>query len=173
MARITIEKFAPLFNEYWTNVYWTAGNIADAAAVLVALIQAERAVHYTTVTLTKGRIDDGLENTDAFVTTVINTAGLRASTAEPYPLFAVARVDFSITGQGRPGRKYLRGVLEEDTANGLNLTAGMLTVLNTYASDVVAAGVSDPQGSAFVSGAAHPRVAMRQLRRGSKKPVTP
>jgi hypothetical protein len=173
MPRITIEKYYPFFGEYWTNVYWTGGSMGDAGAVAVALIAAEVAVHYNVVTITKARIDDGLENTDVFVTSVVNAPGSRSPGAEPYPLFAVARVDFSISGQGRPGRKYLRGVLGEDTANGLALTSGMMTVLNTYASAVVAAGVTDPQGSAIISGAAHPQVAMRQLRRGSKKPVTP
>lgn len=173
MARITIEKYSSFNGEYWTNIYWTAGTIGDAGSVATALINAEKALYPPQVTITKTRIDDGVPNTDMFATVVINTVGTRSSSADFYPFFAVLRVDFSVSGQGRPCRKYLRGVLQESDANGLVLAGGILTAAATYASAVVAAGVTDPQGSAITSGAAFTQVGMRQLRRGSKKTVTP
>lgn len=173
MARLTIEKYFAGLGEYWTNIYWTDGTISEAGSALAAIIAAERALYYPTVTITKARVDDGVPNTDVFVTSVINQAGTRAASSDPLPLFAVARVDFSIAGQGRPGRKYLRGVLQENDTASFNIVSGLLTSLQTYADAVVAAGVTDEEGQAFSSGAPALQVGMRQLRRGSKKKITP
>jgi len=173
MGRITIEKFNSTQGEYWVNVYWTAGTIGDAGPVAAALIAAERALYYPSVTITKARIDDGVPNTDLFSTVVVNQAGTRGAAADPLPLFAVGRVDFTINGQGRPGRKYLRGFLQESDTSNFVLTAGAITALQTYADAVVAAGVTDADGQAIVDGSPMPAIGMRQLRRGSKKKATP
>lgn len=172
-SRITIEKFSAAHAEYWTNVYWHPGSVAEALAAAADIVIAERNVTGTFVTFTKYRADDGIRDTEQFMTVTVNAPGLLAQAGEGYPLFAVARVDFTVSGGGRPSRKFLRGVLDESKANGLTVSADILAALNSYAAAVCAAGCCDVDGQDFVSGAAFPQVAMRQLRRGSKKSSPP
>src|SRR5215207_2253474 len=104
-ARLTIEKMYQ--GEYWTNVYWLSTDLSDSAAAAVDILAAERAITLSPVLFTKMRIDDGVEDTDVFVTTSPNQFGLRSPGGnEMVPLFNVLRVDFA-AGVGRPSRKYM------------------------------------------------------------------
>lgn len=172
--RLSIEKYSALAAEYWVNRYFLqAATLADAMLMVDGIKDAERTLYYPGVVITKSHVDDNQPESEVYGTLVHNQAGQRQPETEPYPLFAVARVDFTVAGGGRPSRKYLRGVLTESDANGLVLGAGVLAVLQTYATNVAASGVCDPQGQDVISGSPWLAVAMRQLRRGSKKKVIP
>lgn len=173
--RVTVEKFAPELAEYWTNRYLvTAANIAAAQAFIDPIVAAERTCLLNTFYVSKARVDDMVPNSDNYDTTSINLVGQRGGTTGAVPLFVVARVDFDVSGGGRPSRKYLRGVLDKSDVSLLQLNPGVITALNTYADAIVAVGgVCDPQGQTFIDGVPWPAAAMRQLRRGSKKKTTP
>lgn len=169
--RATVEKFHGGYAHFWTNIYWVeAGDLAAALPVANSIATAELPLYSASVTVTKVRVDDAVENTDAFLTTVRNAIGTRAaSAADSLPLFVVARVDFSAAGGGRPSRKYIRGCLDEADVQPLNLVAGVKTILQTYGDAIVGLAVVDPDGADLTSAAVWPRAAMRQMRRGSKK----
>lgn len=173
--RAQIEKFHQYTSEYWVNRYFiNAATIEDAAVSMNGIRDAERQLYTSFITVTKGHVDDMQPNTDVYLTPTWNMAGTRpAPTGQMFPLFVVARVDLTVAGYGRPSRKYLRGVLWEGDADINLLEANMLTMLGQYGTNIAAAGACDPQGQDIISGAGFPAPAMRQLRRGSKKKVTP
>jgi len=174
-VRIAIEKFAPVNQEYWVNVYYAPGSQPSAAQTIADLImQAERPLYVSTITITKAHIDDMTPDTDVFQTIVYNQGGTRTgNTTDLLPFWTTARVDFSTAGGGRPSRKYLRGVLFEQDANFMTIEATMQTRLQTYADAIVASGACDVDGQDLSLGVARPYPQMRQLRRGSKKKDTP
>lgn len=173
--RLTVEK---VYNaEYWTNVYWLeATDRAQARARGQAIANIERSVLDTRCVLTKFRVDDGTPNTDEYSTVAINLPGTKDnSTSELMPLFVVARVDFTVDG-GSPSRKYLRGVLTEADVQGpFTLINPKLDFLqNFYAAPTAgSAGFVDVDGELIDGGVVSSLVGMRQLRRGSKKKLTP
>lgn len=171
--QVDIEKL--LNGEYWTNRYIIS--TTDLAAGIVVgqqLADIERAVTGTTITQTKFRVSDGTPNTDVYQIVQLNRAGTLSLSGPALSLFIVARVDFSTAGGGRPSRKYLRGCLSGTYINGEALTTTILTILNTYATNVLAVDeFVDVDGQAFISHAVWPFVAMRQLRRGSKRRTEP
>lgn len=173
MWRLTIEKMYQA--EYWTNVYWLDADVSVASSAAQSILAAERAITLNDVLFTKMRLDDALVGTDVYTTTVLNVFGQStANAATKLPLFNVLRVDFA-AAQGRPSRKYLRGVLTEDVISFNTIAPATLTFYDTNYSTPVAnvAGFLDVDEQEIISGAAVPFVGMRQLRRGSKKPVTP
>jgi hypothetical protein len=172
-ARITIEKMYQ--GEYWTNVYFVDTTVESGGATALALVEAERAVHMSQVLFTKFRIDDNTENTDVYYTGIINTFGVRsAAAADLVALFNVVRVDFQ-AATGRPSRKYLRGCLQESFVAFQTIDPAQVTFIQTNYADVVAGltGYVDVDGENIVGGVVYPLLAMRQLRRGSKKRITP
>lgn len=173
--RVTVEKWKPAAAEYWTNVYHC--NVADIAAALdfgAAVVIAERPLYKGGITITKIRADDATPLTEVSGTIVYNLTGTRNTTgSDDLPLFVVARVDFSTVGGGRPSRKYLRGVFEENDVSFSTISSGVLSELQTYAAAVVAAAGADVDNQLFSSGTVLPAPAMRQLRRGSKKKLVP
>jgi hypothetical protein len=173
--RLTIEKFHAGTGEYWTNIYWTtAADGAAAGAAMDAIVAAERPLYHSTVRVTKGRWDDGVEGSAVYGTSIYNQSGTSPLADVLLPLFNVARVDFGVAGPGRPSRKYLRGVLTEAASDFTTLAAQVITMLTTYGAAVVAQGtICDPQGQLFTQGFPWQAPAMRQLRRGSKKKDTP
>lgn len=175
LFRITVEKYASIVGEYWTNVYWATGaTVDDFTADVNAIVAAERPLYPTWVTVTKVRVDDGQPNTDVYRTYVRNEAGTRtAISGDSLPLFVTARVDFSAS-MGRPSRKYIRSFLTENDTTMTAIAAAALTMLQTYGDAIVAtAAVVDVDGQEFTGAVPYTAPQMRQLRRGSKKKVTP
>lgn len=90
------------------------------------------------------------------------------------PLFNVLRVDVT-AAMGRGGRKYLRGVLGEEEITFNTISPGAVSTYETMYCNVLDGldylvkknGVELDDWSVF------PQVGMRQLRRGSKRRVTP
>ena len=173
--RLTIEKFLPTAYEYWTNVYYVdAVDFADAAQTANSVVAAERSIHLTSVIFTKYRIDDNVPNTDNFITVNLNVNGTRPVNDDPVPLWTTFRVDLPAIA-GRPSRKYYRGVLREDDVNAFGTLASQaLTEFEAFCSTLGAIGaLVDPDGQAILSATCAIVAAMRQLRRGSKKKLTP
>lgn len=172
---MTIEKYRADVHEYWTNIYHlVATDVGDALTYTDSIVAAERPLYTGAVTITKGRVDDALPNTDVSAVKVFNVAGTRTPPLEhAVPLFVVARVDFTVLGGGRPSRKYLRSVFYEADISFTIIEAPVKALLQTYANAVCSTGMCDVDNQAFVVGVPFPAPAMRQLRRGSKKKKDP
>lgn len=172
--RLTVEKYMAALNEYWTNVYHVnAESGANTVPITDALVAAERQILSTQAIITKVSITLPGDGSGAvFGANTYNLAGL-LNTPNLVPLFVVARVDFTVGGS-RPSRKYLRAALDEGLMTHTTIDGSYLAVLNTYAAAIVAvSGICDVDGQAIVAGSTKPSPAMRQLRRGSKKKLTP
>lgn len=173
--QITIESYYPAFGEYWTNVYHvSAADIDTAEDAMTPIVNAHKPMLSTGAFITKARVSDMVEGTDIYDTVAYNAAGTRTLPGDTLPLWMTVRVDFNTAGGGRPSRKYLRGALDENNTTALALSAGLVTAAQTYAAAIVAiTGLVDVDGQSFVNGEVWPAPQMRQLRRGSKKKVTP
>lgn len=175
--QVDIEKsFNPTTSTtvYWTNVYYVnAADVASATTSGQSIVTLEKTIHGTTVAFTKMRIR--LAALQVSPGTIIALSGNGGRTANnPLPLFDVVRVDFSVA-TGRPNRKYLRLPLgSADNSAGALVAGTVTTVQNSYMTPLINMNVvCDTQGQPILSGSVWPYVAMRQLRRGSKKKTTP
>lgn len=173
--RGTLQKYWAAAGAYWTNVYWIdAVDIITAGNVLGNIKTAELPLYTSGIVITNGRVDDAIQDTDVYLTLPYNNAGTRAGpTSEIAPLWVTSRVDFGVSGMGRPSRKYLRGTLWEEDFSYNALSAGQLARLNTYGAAIVAQAVVDPDGQDLISYAPWNAPQMRQLRRGKKRRVIP
>lgn len=175
VAQIDIEKTA--FDQTFTNRYLV--NILPdeptSGALIAALVAAEKLLAGDQVFFTRARHASLAPNDQDFAIVPLTGTGARAIAAGTYlPLFNVIRVDF-LAGFGRPSRKYLRGCLGEADQDNGNVNPTLLS--NTVQSYVQAVTsrteVVDPQGDDLISGIGHPKVGMRQLRRGSRRQSEP
>ena len=174
-SRITIAFYAPTAGQSWTNRYFTTDLWTAGGTTMDALVAAHKPVLTNNMYITNIRIDDNVEDTDNYDTVSVNQLGTQnPAGAELMPLWVTARVDFDVAGGGSPSRKYLRGFLREDLSNFTLLHTGAVTVLETFGNAIVAIGtICDPQGNLFVDAVPYLSPQMRQLKRASKKPVTP
>jgi hypothetical protein len=172
-TRLTIEKMYQ--NEYWTNVYYLSTELGSSASAANAIVAAERYATLTPVLFTKYRLDDNTEDTDVYGTVPLNLFGLNTlGSGQMLALFNVLRVDFA-AGVGRPSRKYYRGMLQEAVVNFNAIDSAVVADFQTNVAGVIAAvsAYVDVDGDDITNGTVYPFVGMRQLRRGSKKTVTP
>lgn len=171
LTTVTIEK---VYNgEYWVNVYYLSVAIADASVPANAIVAAERAVTSNQVVFSKMSLRTTAVGDEVYATAPLNLNGL-APQAVNVPLFNVARIDFQAQ-VGRPSRKYLRCVFSTGHLSALNLSAERVGELNSLYAVPVAAitAYCDIDGDELIAGACSPIIGNRQLRRGSKKKVTP
>lgn len=170
---LDIEKY--LGGEYWTNRYIiNQTDITAAQASGLGITNFERSITSDLVTFTKYRVSDLDPATDVYVIVPLGNLGQRGAATPLLPLFNVVRVDFG-TGFGRPSRKYLRGVLVEGDISFNTISTDLITLINTnYADPLVAApSYVDVDGEPIINRAVHPDVAMRQLRRGTRRRTEP
>jgi len=163
---------------YWTNRYILQADTLAAAVTAAGSVRTiEREVHYTQVNFTKYRVSDQVEGTDVYQ--IINDSVTGDLTIEGtpdwLPLFCRTRVDFNTDGGGRPSRKFLAPLMHEGIQQNGSLTDGWRTFVQTnYVVPLVAlTAFVDVDGQAFGSGSVIKPVAMRQLRRGSRRRTTP
>lgn len=173
--RITIGKSLVSAGRNWVNRY--LAEVADGSAaqtVANAIVAAERQFHHESVLFTNARVDDNIPNTDIYDTFAINQFGTLSSTAELMPLFVVLRVAFNTEGSGRPSMKYYRGCLLENNVNGMTVASAEITAVQGILNPLITAQpLVDVDGQAWVNAEPSPVTGMRQLRRGSKKKITP
>jgi len=175
IGAIDIEKSAG--TEIFTNRYLVSIGPASptSGGLIAAIVAAEKLAMYNTVAFLRARHRTIVEGDDDYFITVLTGAGARLPGANPLiPLFNVVRIDFA-ANFGRPSRKYLRGCLSEADLNGMNIEATTTTGVLTQYKDAILAQdeIVDPQGDTFLSGQVIPQVAMRQLRRGTRRRTLP
>lgn len=171
--KVDIEK--QYGTEYWTNVYYVdEESLTLAHGVAAEIVNAEQEIHLVSVNFTKYRTSDMVPDTDQYITTPLNSPGERGFAGDPLPLFNVVRVELGV-GIGRPSRKYLRGVLCEGDITFNTINGATLTEIDTDYCNALEAieELVDRDGSPIVDCNAQPMVGMRQLRRGSRRSVTP
>lgn len=173
IIRLTVEKFLASAAEYWTNVYHVDAEPGSTTTVMQDLVDAERPLYNSDIIITKVSQDDVAVDSNYAQPYIVNLGGTETLTGDRLPLFVCARLDLVYAGS-RPGRKYIRGALWELESSFTSIGANMITRMNGYLTALLAIdGLCDADGDALVSGAVYPAPAMRQLRRGSKKSVTP
>jgi len=170
---LDIEK--ELGGEFWTNRYiLELDDITQAVLAGNTITGFELAIHYDIVNFTKYRVSDLNPETDVYVIVPIGAAGERTFVGSYLPLFNVVRVDFP-AGTGRPSRKYLRLPINENEVDNGVLASGLIALINSEYG--VPLGdfelFVDVDGQPIGTGIVSPKVAMRQLRRGSRRKVTP
>lgn len=163
--------------EYWTNVYWLNGATPAAVETPAAQIKDIVLSHLDSrVTFVNYRIDDAVQDTDVYATYVVNALGGRSNGSNQLlPLYATLVVDMTVNF-GRPSRKYFRGILTEgDVGNIGAIEAAVLSAFNTTLAAPLAAiaELVDVDGQDISAGICKPMAGIRQLRRGSKKKITP
>jgi hypothetical protein len=170
---IDVEK--ELLGEYWTNRYIVvAPDLAGATAAGLSIATMERAFHKTPVLFTKMRASDGQTGTDIYSVQNLNYFGQQAANGEHLALFNVMRVDFNVSGGGRPSRKYYRCPIGEgEQASGKFLIEFLNGIAPSIQALVDFTPYVDVDGQPIVSGSVYPNVGMRQLRRGSKRATPP
>lgn len=174
--KLDIEKFYE--NEYWTNVYYLeAADLPSGIAPADRLVLMERANHKQVVQFTKYRISDEDPNTDAFITVPLIANGNQQVNGDLWPLFNVCLVSLAVQGFGRPSRKYYRFPWDEseignDGAINVTRISEILGNIDAAITDLAGAWV-DESGNSIVSSSMKTVVAMRQLRRGSRRRSQP
>jgi hypothetical protein len=173
LYQLDIEK--AFGSEFWTNRYiLNAASLSAAVASIGGVINAERNITDQNVSFTRCRVADLDPNTDQYTIVPLNQVGARANLTNLLPLFNVLRVDFGVA-EGRPSRKYLRGVLVEGDIDFTTISTSALTFFDTNYVDLLVPFDSyvDVDGEPIISGSVYPQVAMRQLRRGSRRRTEP
>jgi hypothetical protein len=163
-------------NEYWSNRYVIeADNLDDASVTAAAIRLVEVNCTHSFATLTKYRVSSDNPFDDVYQIINDNRPGTWAWEGAVLPLFNRVRIDFNTVGGGRPSRKYWAPPLTESDVNGNQLEAATISHFNTaYVAALLAIEhFVDVDGQQFSSGSVFPSVAMRQLRRGSKRKQTP
>lgn len=172
LFKVDIEKSRG--TEFWTNRYVVdQANLADAFLLGEDIVAAERQFHPSEVTFTKYRASDLNPSTDQFITGPISLPGLLTPGNSILPLFNVIRVDFA-AGFGRPSRKFYRGILyESNTESGTILGALLASISASLLPLVEGGNLVDVDGTPLSSVTPFSTIAMRQLRRGSRRRTTP
>lgn len=172
--KVDIEKLWRNF--YWTNRYMVQSpTLQEAHVNAQQIVEWERAITSNIVQFTKVRTSDIFKETDVFITSLPNSAGLWLSGSNQLlPLFACVRVDFSV-GYGRPSRKFLRLVAgESDQDIGELNDARRSAIATAYAQPLVnATWFVDVDNERFTSATVARMLSGRQLRRGSKRKKEP
>lgn len=177
--QVDIEK--SMGGEFWTNRYFIdRGNVNNAALAAMEIVSGERSFHRVGVTFTKLRVRSKVVGDEEFVTIPLNQPGLLATSGPFLPLFNVVRVDVAVVGGGRPSRKYYRiglcaGDLEPGVGKITTLAASINGLVEAMMEAVSSGGGSilDPDNQVWDSAATFSDVAMRQLRRGSRRRTEP
>jgi hypothetical protein len=183
MPLFTVDVEKLLQQEYWTNVYHVEAPSLDAAvAAGEDLTLMERSFTSNIVQFTRTRVRTATKGDDVYQTITINEAGqLDTGPSQWLPLFNRIRADFTVVGS-RPSRKfYATPLMEEWQVNGIVDAAVRNDIqlkLNARITALSQAGTPwvDVDGQPISNATVLAAVAMRQLRRGSRKrkqPVIP
>lgn len=175
MALFNLDIQKAIDTEFWTNRYTLDLATADPEqADIQTILLAERNITTTSVSFTSYRLSTATVGDETFFIVPVGESGLYSGGGDRLPLFNCVRVDFTVLGT-YPCRKYLRTGLTETMVAGLYLTPTYRDLVNANYADVLA-GLSsyvNPAGRSITGGAAPEEIAMRQLRRGSRRRTQP
>lgn len=119
---------APYLESRWRNVYTIEADSYDSALAGVDVMAGyEQEFHTDKVActhVTAHLVTEPPHRTGAQL--AVDRPGLYSPVGDPWPLWAVVRVDFTDTGLGRPERKYYRVGLHD------GMVEADLTLLGTY-----------------------------------------
>ena len=169
-------------SEFWTNRYIVeAGSIENAQEGGLIIIEQEREFHRTFINFTKLRVSTFTPNDDVFIITPYNADGnLVASSGGVLPLFNVMRVDLAVEGFGRPSRKFYRtGLMAGDVTLDFTVTGDAINTVVPAVEEMISqlqfnsSPLVDVDGQAITSAVSFGLIAMRQLRRGSRRRTEP
>lgn len=173
MAVFQVDVQKNLGTEYWTNVYHV--NVADAGAAddaALLIYNAELGIHYENVNFDKMIIRPYPLVAGSFVERFLGLPGLRSGNTD-LALFNVARVIF-LAATGRPAVKMYRGALNEGDQEAVGeITEATRTFFETWgdAFNTDVPELCKADGTLVGAGRINLNVGMRQLRRGSRRPI--
>lgn len=175
-----IYKKHPLEPRPWSNVYLVGtDDLATATAAMALIYAAETTFHNESTTFDHGVASVFPDSGGVFTSVPLNSPGDRTDPADNLPLWNTLRVDLTMDGGGRPGRKYYRLPLGESDVNNYvvntGLTGSIKTTLDGLIADLTSLGAPwiDEDEQTVATSAPAARVQMRQLHRKRKKTVTP
>jgi len=159
--------------EFFTNVYYIeVATLTAGENVARAIADAEKLAHVADVQFLSARVSD-LGSGESFIVVAIGGTG-SVFPSTWLPLWNVLRVDL-YPATGRPSRKYYRlPINEADSINGtfeLTFFNGPVTSLVSGLANIPE--LRDVDGQPFVRMQAFRPIAMRQLRRGSRRRTQP
>lgn len=168
--QIDVEK--QLGEEFWTNVYHVdASSMSDAQVQAGWIVAVEKPLHNTAITITKFRAAPYPGPAEGSIVAV--NEGCTGGAGNMLPLFNVVRVDFPAP-IGRPSRKYYRsGLTDAEVENGElpdGTRDGYQAVVDEFFTGD-SPNLVDVDGQPLSTASVFKKIGMRQLRRGSKRPV--
>lgn len=179
LAIFICQVFKEGLGEKWSNRYlFDASSLAACEPLVAPIVDREKSIHKSTVTITQVRVSDQVAANDNFFTVPVNEPGDVTATAALLPLFNRVRVDIDVDGFGRPSRKYYCLPLAEDEqADGIlgSLTGlAIQAAVNLMITEVDTAGggdgeICDPDGQAWVTATYQAKVAMHQMHRRRRR----
>jgi len=179
LYKIDVEKEA--FNNFWTNRYFvTSTTIENAHEAAEVIWTFEKTIHREDITIVKARTSTAVAGDDTFIIEPLSLAGDIAPSGPYMPLWNVVRADIAVEGHGRPSRKYYRvGLCAGDQIPGFSIDASLVGIISTAMSglitdvNAVGANLCDADVDLWNTATVFNKIAMHQLRRGSRRPTTP
>jgi hypothetical protein len=179
LYKVDVEKFKD--GEYWTNRYiLSSTTLENAVEGSDIIVEGERAFHRTGVAFTKVRVSSAVENDLVYSSRPLTNSGLLEDSGPYLPLFNVIRADFPVEGGGRPSRKYYRmGICAGDVVVDYQVSSSLVILMESELTAMLAAlggnasPLVDPQTQEIDGVAVFDRIAMRQLRKGSRRRTEP
>jgi hypothetical protein len=161
---------------YWTNQYHIeAGDYTSALTTAVQITDIERTIHTTRVQYNALRVKlKGTPHGASQIQPLSGYGTYAATGSDKLSYWNVVRCDFAVA-LGMPNRKYLRTLMDEAMIFGLSLSNGYHDFIQTnYVLALLQVpGLRSNHDQLFVDGVCKPNVAMRQMRRGSKRKARP
>lgn len=182
MALFKVDTQKTYGGEFWTNRYIiSAGSIENAQEGGLIIIEAERTWHRTFVHFDKLRVSSFTPGDDAFIVTPYDADGeVTPSSGGVLPLWNVLRADLAVEGFGRPSRKFFRcGLMAGDITLDFTATGDILSAVVPGITEMIAelqtnvSPLVDVDGQPITGAVSFGLVAMRQLRRGSRRRTEP
>jgi len=178
MTLFTVDVQKMQGTEYWTNRYVVNDvSLGEASLAGQIIAEHEQRIHTQNVRIDKFRVRPLAPGGDAYIIVPFGFDGAYDGGAlnTQLPLFNCVRVDWQVA-QGRPSRKYFRTGLTESMVVGATLEEAYRAFVDLSMEDMrsdLGGKYVDVDGQAINSATVLPAVAMRQLRRGSKRRLQP
>lgn len=164
--------------EYWTNRYVVnAPSLGSASVTMEPLITLEVRIHTMNVRIDRARVRPLAAGGDTYIIIPYGFDGGYdgGPLSSQLPLFNVVRADLAVS-EGRPSRKYYRTGLTESLVEGSTINEVYRAYVDgqiELARTTMGGAFVDVDGQGINSATVFPAMAMRQLRRGSRRRLQP